>query len=77
MGCRWPCAEWRGGTESHGPAETGVCQGQRSIWLRRMGSLQAQPLAGAEGASYAFWSPDSRYIVSGSDDKTLEVWQPK
>ncbi len=34
MGCRWPCAEWRGGTESHGPAETGVCQGQRSIWTR-------------------------------------------
>ena len=30
-----------------------------------------------KGVNAIAWSPDSRYIVSGSDDKTVQVWQPK
>jgi len=36
--------------------------GKVSLWLRVMDSLQAQPLAGTENATFPFWSPDSRSI---------------
>jgi Tol biopolymer transport system component len=32
------------------------------LFVRSLNSLQAQPLAGTEGAQYPFWSPDSRVI---------------
>jgi Tol biopolymer transport system component len=34
----------------------------QSLWLRPLGALSAQPLAGTEGAFLPFWSPDSRFI---------------
>ncbi|HEY1679266.1 MAG TPA: protein kinase [Candidatus Sulfotelmatobacter sp.] len=36
--------------------------GRTQLWLRRLDSADAQPIAGSEDASYPFWSPDSRYI---------------
>jgi serine/threonine protein kinase/Tol biopolymer transport system component len=36
--------------------------GKSVLWVRPIDSLQAQPLAGTEGATYPFWSPDSRFI---------------
>ncbi len=30
------------------------------LWLRTLGTITAQPLAGTEGAQFPFWSPDSR-----------------
>jgi len=33
------------------------------IWVRALESLAARPLQGTEGASYPFWSPDSRSIA--------------
>ena len=36
--------------------------GKRQLWLRPLDSQTAQPVAGTEGATYPFWSPDSRYI---------------
>jgi eukaryotic-like serine/threonine-protein kinase len=36
--------------------------GRRLLWLRPLDSLTAQPLEGTEGASYPFWSPDSRFL---------------
>jgi Tol biopolymer transport system component len=36
--------------------------GKRQLWLRPLGSLQAEPIPGTEDATYPFWSPDSRYI---------------
>src|SRR5262249_21511910 len=48
-------------------------QGERAIWLRRMGSLEAHPLPGTEGASSGFWSPDSRYLGFFANDKTLKI----
>ena len=32
------------------------------LWLRSLSRTTAQPLAGTEGASYPFWSPDGRSI---------------
>ena len=39
------------------------------LFVRAIDAVEAQPLAGTEGASYPFWSPDSRsigYAVTGS-----------
>jgi eukaryotic-like serine/threonine-protein kinase len=36
--------------------------GMPMLWIRRMDSPIAQPVAGTEGASYPFWSPDSKYV---------------
>ena len=33
------------------------------IWVRPLDSVQAQPLAVPEGASFPFWSPDGRFIA--------------
>jgi Tol biopolymer transport system component len=36
--------------------------GVQMLWVRPLDSLVAQPVPGTEGASYPFWSPDSRSI---------------
>ena len=36
--------------------------GKNQLWLRSLGSLSAQPLAGTENATFPFWSPDSKSI---------------
>jgi Tol biopolymer transport system component len=36
--------------------------GQKQIYLRALNALDARPLSGTDGASYPFWSPDSRAI---------------
>ncbi len=36
--------------------------GSLRIWVRRLDSLDAQPLSGTEGATYPFWSPDGRNL---------------
>ena len=43
--------------------------GPSRLWLRPLDTPTAQPLAGTEGGSYPFWSPDSRsvgFFVNGS-----------
>ncbi len=37
-------------------------EGRRLLWMRPLDALEAQPLAGTEGAISPFWSPDSRFI---------------
>ena len=45
-------------------------QGQPRIWLRALNSVEAQPLAGTEGARLRpFWSPDSRHVGFMADGK--------
>ena len=39
------------------------------LWLRPLDSLAARPLPGTEGASGAFWSPDSQWIAFFSAGK--------
>ena len=36
--------------------------GRQMLWLRPLGSLDAQLLPGTEGASFPFWSPDGRFV---------------
>lgn len=47
--------------------------GKRLLWVRPVDSLTAQPLAGTEGASYPFWSPDSRAIGYAITGKLMRV----
>jgi eukaryotic-like serine/threonine-protein kinase len=43
------------------------------LWVRRIDSLEAHPLAGTEGVSESpFWSPDSRFIAFGTPDGKLK-----
>jgi Tol biopolymer transport system component len=40
-----------------------------SLWLRRLGALEAQRLAGTEGATAPVWSPDGRSIAFMAERK--------
>ena len=37
--------------------------GKQMLWIRPLNSAVAQPMSGTEGASYPFWSADSRYVA--------------
>ena len=41
----------------------------QQLWLRSMDSLTIQVLAGTNGATYPFWSPDGRYVGFFADQK--------
>ena len=38
-------------------------QMQTKLWLRYLDKFEVQPLAGTEGASFPFWSPDSKSVA--------------
>jgi len=48
-------------------------EGQPMLWVHRMDSDQRSPLQGTEGASYPFWSPDSRYVGFFAQGKLKSV----
>jgi Tol biopolymer transport system component len=50
-------------------------EGAARLWLRPLDSTTAQPLAGTEGASFPFWSPDSRSVgfIAGQQLKRLDL----
>ena len=43
------------------------------IWVRSFGATEAHPLAGTDGATYPFWSPDSAWIGFFSQGKLRKV----
>jgi Tol biopolymer transport system component len=43
------------------------------LWLRRLDSAAAQPLPGTENAALPFWSPDSRWIAFGQDNRLKKI----
>jgi len=47
--------------------------GESGIWLRRLDSDISQPLAGTEGASYPFWSPDGGHLGFFADGKLRKI----
>ena len=47
--------------------------GELRLLVRPLDSLSVQPLAGTEGATYPFWSPDSRFIGFFADRKLKKV----
>jgi Tol biopolymer transport system component len=46
---------------------------KQQIWLRPLDGMVAQALPGTEGATYPFWSPDSRFIGFFADQKLKRV----
>jgi eukaryotic-like serine/threonine-protein kinase len=49
--------------------------GMSRLWLRPLDVSSAQPIAGTDGATYPFWSPDSRSIgfFAGGKLKRLDI----
>jgi serine/threonine protein kinase len=47
--------------------------GPSRLWLRRLETTAAQPLPGTEGATYPFWSSDSRSIGFFADTKLRRI----
>src|SRR5262245_23680503 len=47
--------------------------GRSRLWVRPLDSLQAQPLAGTDGATYPFWSPDGKMLGFFADAKLKKV----
>ncbi len=47
--------------------------GKVRIWLRPLNALTAQPLAGTEGTTRPFWSPDSRFLGFFAEGKLKKV----
>ncbi|HKA36694.1 MAG TPA: protein kinase [Thermoanaerobaculia bacterium] len=47
--------------------------GKTKIWLRPLNALAAQPLAGTEGTTRPFWSPDSRFLGFFAEGKLKKI----
>jgi Tol biopolymer transport system component len=47
--------------------------GKSALWVRPIDSGQAQILAGTDGATYPFWSPDSRFIAFFAGGKLKKI----
>ncbi len=50
-----------------------TAEGKRLLWVRSLDALSAQSLAGTEGATYPFWSPDSRSIGFFAEGKLKRI----
>jgi Tol biopolymer transport system component len=50
-----------------------MAEGRTQLWVRTLGDIVAQALAGTEGAGYPFWSPDSRTIGFFADGKLKKI----
>ena len=47
--------------------------GKAMLWLRALGELGSKPIAGTQGATFPFWSPDSRFLAFFADGKLQKV----
>jgi len=47
--------------------------GKQMLWIRPLNSPVAQPMSGTEGATYPFWSADSRYVAFFATGKLNKV----
>ena len=48
-------------------------QSAYQLWLRPVASVTARPIAGTQGSTFPFWSPDSRFIGFFAGDKLKKV----
>lgn len=48
-------------------------EGRKRLFIRRLDTLAARSLDGTDGASYPFWSPDSRYIGFFAEGKLKKI----
>jgi serine/threonine protein kinase/dipeptidyl aminopeptidase/acylaminoacyl peptidase len=51
----------------------GSNEGKSQLWVRPLDSVVAQPLAGTEGATFPFWSPDSASFGFFADGKLKRI----
>jgi eukaryotic-like serine/threonine-protein kinase len=47
--------------------------GKQMLWIRPLNSAVAQSMSGTDGATYPFWSPDSRYVAFFAAGKLNKV----
>jgi eukaryotic-like serine/threonine-protein kinase len=47
--------------------------GKQRVWIQPLNSSVAQPMAGSEGATYPFWSPDSHYVAFFANQKLNKI----
>jgi len=47
--------------------------GAPQLWVRHLDSMEPEPLPGTAGASYPFWSPDSRFVGFFADGMLRKV----
>jgi eukaryotic-like serine/threonine-protein kinase len=59
----------------HTVAATGYKESARKsvIWIYEVGSQDAKPLAGTEGASFPFWSPDGKFLAFFAEGKLKKL----
>lgn len=50
--------------------------GKDQLWVRSLDTLSAQVLAGTDGASYPFWSPDSHTVAFFAGGKLKKIQLP-
>jgi eukaryotic-like serine/threonine-protein kinase len=50
-----------------------TADGKTPLWVRSLDALTAQPLAGTDGATFPFWSPDSRFVAFFADGKLKKI----
>jgi eukaryotic-like serine/threonine-protein kinase len=48
-------------------------EGKQLLWVRPLESAASQPLGGTEGATYPFWSADSRFIGFFAEGKLKKI----
>ncbi|MDQ2945456.1 MAG: winged helix-turn-helix domain-containing protein [Acidobacteriota bacterium] len=47
--------------------------GKDQLWVRPLNALTSEPLAGTEGGTHPFWSPDSRFLGFFADGKLKRI----
>jgi Tol biopolymer transport system component len=50
-----------------------ILNGKRQLWIRPLDALEARPLPATDGATYPFWSPDSRFIAFFAQNKLRKI----
>ncbi len=54
-------------------AFTAATGGNVQLWVRALDSTEARALAGTQGATFPFWSPDSRFIGFFADGRLKKI----
>src|SRR5215467_3216200 len=72
-GNRFTLSGWEFSRDGRAVAYASNEGGQFHIWIRLLDSLQPRQLAGTEGASYPFWSPDGEHLGFFAEGKLKRV----
>src|SRR5262245_42541871 len=54
-------------------AFTAATGGKIQLWVQALDSTEARPLAGTQGATFPFWSPESRFIGFFADGRLKKI----